>query len=144
MQKLFFKRIKLRLFSRQKSALSDKISKDLEKGELVYVNGKPYRKVKIRLVDTWNGNATTYIDRLEHAINEQAGQITELGQRVQQLNTANTAMQQLNINLTHECRKLKVYQTKRLETRLESDKYCSKLITWRILYSTTKKPILMN
>ena len=42
---------------------------DLANGPKVYLNGKPYVKVKLRFVDTLDFNTAHYIDQLESFIN---------------------------------------------------------------------------
>lgn len=117
----------MRLFNPQKNALATKISNDLSSGEIVYVDDEPYRKVKIRLVDTWNGDTEKHIDRLEHTIDEQAKQIVYLEQRVQQLSATNVAMQGLNINLTNDCKWYKKHEAARFEITLEMERMHDKL-----------------
>ncbi len=91
--------------------------------KIVYLGNAPFRKIKIHLVDTWEGSTIKHIERLAHDITEleftndkQAAQIKKLEQDVARLQTSNAAMQALNItnpvqwlniNLTSENNKLR-------------------------------------
>jgi chromosome segregation ATPase len=75
---------------------------DLVNGPKVYLNGKPYVKVKFRFVDTLDFNTAHYIDQLE-SINEINNlKIDSLNETNESLNQKVTDLQNLNVNLMRD------------------------------------------
>lgn len=91
--------MKLHLFRKRTKSGSSKHLNNILSGETIYIDGKPYVKVKVRFVDSLNFKTEKHLDNLET-------EIESLRKEVDRLTSLNTAyekkiedLQMLNINL---------------------------------------------
>jgi chromosome segregation ATPase len=99
--------MKLHLFRKRPKSGSSKHLNNILSGETIYIDGKPYVKVKVRFVDSLNFNTEKHLDNLET-------EIESLRKEVERLNALNNGyektiedLQILNINM---------FRKKRIET----------------------------
>jgi uncharacterized protein (DUF3084 family) len=78
--------------------------KDLMPGPKIYIEGKPYVKVKLRFVDTLSYDITKHIDQLETEIEFQRVEIERLSSLTDNYEKRNNELQSLNINLLNDNR----------------------------------------
>jgi len=75
---------------------------NLNKGQKIYLDGKPYVKVKLRFVDTLDFDTTRYIDQLESLIESHKSEIENLTNVNEHFKQKIKDLQNLNINLMRE------------------------------------------
>ena len=78
--------------------------KNLVTGPKVYLDGKPYVKVKLRFVDTLDYDTSKHLDQLETEIEFQRLEIERLSLLIENFETKIETLQLLNINLQTENR----------------------------------------
>lgn len=77
---------------------------NLRQGPHIYINGKPYVKVKLRFVDSIHFETSRYLDQLETLVESQRGEIEALDKARVDHEQKIDALQMLNINLMNETR----------------------------------------
>jgi len=75
---------------------------DLAKGPKVYIDGKPYVKVKLRFIDTLDFNTTRYIEKLENIVESNKSEIENLININEVFKQKINDLQNLNVNLVRE------------------------------------------
>ncbi len=111
-----------RLIRIKAGKLSDHFQR-LDKGQKIFIDGKPFVKVKLRFVDTFDFNTTRYIDQLEKCIESHKTKIETLTETNEHYKRKIEDLQNLNINLVRDTKtKIKEYSnsitdlTNRLKT----------------------------
>jgi chromosome segregation ATPase len=98
-----FKKI-FRLFVHKSADSVSRHFQNVKIGPKIYLNGKPYVKVRLRFVDTLDFDISKYIDQLEHIIESQKNEIDQLIILKEKSSKIISDLQTLNINLTNESR----------------------------------------
>jgi chromosome segregation ATPase len=88
--------------------------KDLMTGPRVFIDGKPFVKVKLRFVDTLSFNITRHLDQLETEIESQKNELEKLSAVKTDLTKKINDLQALNINLFND----NVHRTKKLNEHI--------------------------
>ncbi|MBI4929655.1 MAG: hypothetical protein HY841_02750 [Bacteroidetes bacterium] len=129
----FLKKINFKKDSSSESNLQKKFIKDLENNEVIYIDGKPFLKVKIKFVGTENYETSKKIDLLEEITTEQEKQIKKLNEIIISKDSIILSLENLTRNTKHELEnKLhhhKELNAKQKETTVELHKKVTELNT---------------
>lgn len=98
----YFRKIFYNLFPNRLNIRESKHFKDLANGPKIYIDGKPFVKVKLRFVDTFDSNVTSYIEKLENNIESDKSEIETLVNTNETLKQMISDLQNLNINSIRE------------------------------------------
>ncbi len=100
--KEFIKKIKFKKDNLPESPLQEKFIKDLEENEVIYIDNKPYLKVKIKFVETNDYSTSKQIDHLEEITTEQEKQIKQLNELITSKDSIIASLENLARNTKHE------------------------------------------
>ena len=116
--KIFFKKI----FRPKNSFVFQKLNKNIETGELIEINGKQYRKIKITFVDSMSYTVSNHLENLESENNLLNEQILKANSEIQKLNEQIKMLQNYNNLIIHKYKCIIRDSSKRVgEIKLENE-----------------------
>src|ERR1035437_1941613 len=96
--KEFLKKIKFKKDDIPLSPLHNKFNKDLGENEVIYIDKKPYLKIKIKFVETNDYSTSKRNDQLEEITAEQEKQIKKLHEIISSKDNINVSLENLARN----------------------------------------------
>ena len=91
-----FKILLKQIFNRKISYTYKRLIRNIKTGDIIEVNGKKYRKIKITFVDSMSYTVSNHLDNLENEIHVLNEQLTEVHTEIEKLNEQKIALQNYN------------------------------------------------
>lgn len=94
-----FKILLKQIFNRKISYTYKRLVRNIKTGDIIEVNGKKYRKIKITFVDSMSYTVSNHLDNLESEIHVLNEQLVKADTEIEKLNEQKIALQYYNNNL---------------------------------------------
>jgi chromosome segregation ATPase len=90
------------IFNRKISYTYKRLIRNIKTGDIIEVNGKKYRKIKIAFVDSMSYTVSNHVDNLENEIHVLNAQLEKTHTEIEKLNKEKRELQIYNNNLIHK------------------------------------------